>query len=223
MSQATRRTATRWIITPRFTYNFRHSRTFLVLTHRNTMAKTLDVILVIDVESTCWEGYPPPGQMTEIIEVGLCLVDTASLERLEKRSLMVRPQKSTVSAFCTELTGITQEMAEAGMTLSDVVHILMDEYRAPERLFASWGDYDRNQFRRNCDSYGIPYPFGPTHLNVKNLFSIAWGLRQELGIDSAMERLGLTMVGRHHRGVDDAWNIAELLCLQLKRIRRTGI
>ncbi len=187
------------------------------------MAKALDQILVIDVESTCWENYPPPGQTTEIIEIGLCTVDAASLERIEKRCLMVRPQKSTVSPFCTSLTSITQEMAESGMTLGEAVAILMDEYQAPHRLFASWGDYDRNQFRRNCEMYGIPYPFGPTHLNVKNLYSIGLGLRQELGIDSAMERLGLTMTGTHHRGVDDAWNIADLLCRLLKRMRRVGL
>ena len=93
------------------------------------MAKSLDQILVIDIESTCWEGgFSPPGQVSEIIEIGLCLVDVASLERLERRSIMVRPQMSTVSPFCTELTSITPAMAEAGMTLAEAVDILLDEY-----------------------------------------------------------------------------------------------
>lgn len=29
------------------------------------MARKLDQILVIDVEATCWEGNPPPGQTSE--------------------------------------------------------------------------------------------------------------------------------------------------------------
>ena len=104
------------------------------------MAKSLDQILVIDIESTCWEGgFSPPGQVSEIIEIGLCLVDVASLERLERRSIMVRPQMSTVSPFCTELTSITPAMAEAGMTLAEAVDILLDEYDSEHRLFASWG------------------------------------------------------------------------------------
>ena len=185
------------------------------------MAKSLDQILVIDIESTCWEGgFSPPGQVSEIIEIGLCLVDVASLERLERRSIMVRPQMSTVSPFCTELTSITPAMAEAGMTLAEAVDILLDEYDSEHRLFASWGDYDRNQFKRNCDDYRLPYPFGPTHLNVKNLFSVGFGIRKELGIDGAMDRVGFSMEGTHHRGGDDAWNIAQLLCLVLKRMRR---
>jgi inhibitor of KinA sporulation pathway (predicted exonuclease) len=45
------------------------------------MAVQLDVIIVIDVEATCWEGYPPPGQDKEIIEIGICLVDAKTTRR----------------------------------------------------------------------------------------------------------------------------------------------
>ena len=65
------------------------------------MAKLLDKILVIDLESTCWEGPPPLGQVSEIIEVGLVVVDVATLTRGEKRSILVKPVKSQVSEFCT--------------------------------------------------------------------------------------------------------------------------
>ena len=34
------------------------------------MARKLDRILVVDIEATCWEGNPPPGQTSEIIEIG---------------------------------------------------------------------------------------------------------------------------------------------------------
>ena len=34
------------------------------------VAKRLDQIVVIDVEATCWEGDPPAGQASEIIEEG---------------------------------------------------------------------------------------------------------------------------------------------------------
>jgi inhibitor of KinA sporulation pathway (predicted exonuclease) len=27
-------------------------------------------ILVIDLEATCWQGDPPPGETSEIIEIG---------------------------------------------------------------------------------------------------------------------------------------------------------
>lgn len=185
--------------------------------------KRLDCALVIDVESTCWEHEPPRGQSSEIIEVGLCLVDLQHLERRERRSILVRPQMSDVSEFCTRLTGITAAMLYDAPPLAEAVRVLRDEYRADQRLFASWGDYDRDQFRRNCNTFDLKYPFGPTHLNVKNLFSLALGLSSELGIDAACNRMGLTMEGTHHRGGDDAWNIAQIFCLLLKRVRRAGL
>ncbi len=187
------------------------------------MSKKLDRALVIDVESTCWEHEPPRGQTSEIVEIGLCVLDLQSLERGERRSIMVRPQMSEVGEFCTRLTGITPEMVAQAAPLADALEILRDQYRSDERLFASWGDYDRNQFMRNCRTYDLKYPFGPTHLNIKTLFSAAFGLTCELDLDTACARLGITMEGTHHRGVDDAWNVARILALLLKRVRRATL
>ena len=69
------------------------------------MARQLDQIVVIDVEATCWEGAPPDGQELEIIEVGVCPLVVATSQRLERHSILVRPARSTVSAYCTALIG----------------------------------------------------------------------------------------------------------------------
>lgn len=183
------------------------------------MAKRLDQVLVIDVESTCWDTRPPRGQISEIIEIGICVVDVRAMERRERRTLMVRPQLSEISPFCTQLTTITPEMVADAPPLSDAIRILQQDYNPSERLFASWGDYDRGQFQRNCESYRLEYPFGPTHLNIKNLFAIGLGLPREIGVDAACEHVGIPFEGTHHRGGDDAWNIAGLFCWLLRRMR----
>lgn len=184
------------------------------------MAKLLDQILVIDIESTCWDGLvPPPGQRSEIIEVGLCVVDVARLERIEKRCILIRPVRSEISAFCTRLTTLTPDQFQTAGTLADAVSILKREYRSLERLWASWGDYDRNQFQKVCKELTVPYPFGTRHLNVKTLFAVAHADLKEPGLDQACERLARPLEGTHHRGVDDAWNIAGILCELLARIR----
>ena len=61
------------------------------------MAKKYDVILVVDVEATCWNGKVPQDQASDIIEVGLVTLDLVSLEVLEKRSILVLPERSEVS------------------------------------------------------------------------------------------------------------------------------
>lgn len=183
------------------------------------MARSLDVVLVVDVESTCWEGSPPPDQSSEIIEVGLCTIDLRALSRTEKRSILVKPVQSEISGFCSELTTLTPDMFTEAGSLADAVRILRKEYSSRDRLWASWGDYDRRQFERVCKDQNIGYPFGPSHLNVKSLFAAAVGSGHEMGLDGACGHLGLTMEGTHHRGDDDAWNIAEILCRMLKTMR----
>jgi inhibitor of KinA sporulation pathway (predicted exonuclease) len=157
--------------------------------------------------------------MSEIVEIGLCVVDAAALERVARRSILVRPACSTVSAYCTQLTTLTQADVDAGIPLAEACRVLADEYKSKERLFASFGDYDAQQFARNGASFGIAYPFGPTHLNVKNLAAIAYGWSREVGMSEALKRAGLPLEGTHHRGGDDAWNIAGLLCHLLRSIR----
>ena len=183
------------------------------------MARLIDVILVIDLESTCWEGEPPSGSTSEIIEIGICPVDVRTLTRLEKRSILVNPVKSEISEFCTKLTTLTPDMFIEAGSLADAVRILKKEYDSKNRLWASWGDYDRRQFERVCKDQNVGYPFGPSHLNVKSLFAAATGSGHEMGLDGAYKQLGLTMEGTHHRGDDDAWNIAAILCQLLKSMR----
>ena len=183
------------------------------------MARSTDIILVIDLESTCWEGNPPEGQASEIIEIGLCPVDVNTLTQLEKRSILVKPVESEISDFCTKLTTLTPDMFTDAGSLADAIKVLKKEYRSKDRLWASWGDYDRRQFERCCTAAGVDYPFGPSHLNVKSLFASAIGHDHELGLDGAYERLGETLEGTHHRGHDDAWNIAGLLCKLLNAAR----
>jgi inhibitor of KinA sporulation pathway (predicted exonuclease) len=175
------------------------------------MAKRLDQILVIDLEATCWEGSPPPGQTNEIIEIGLVTMEVSTGNRLEKRSILVRPERSEVSAFCTQLTTLTPELVQTGISFREACRILKTEYDAANRLFASWGDYDRRQIERQCKDIDIGNPFGPTHLNVKNLCAILLGLDRECSVPEGCAKLGLPFEGTHHRGHDDAWNIAAVL------------
>lgn len=183
------------------------------------MAKKLDQILVIDVEATCWEGSPPPGQESEIIEIGICTLDVASGERLDKQDILIRPERSTVSEFCTRLTTLTQEQLDQGITFQLACNILQKQYASKQRVWASYGDYDRRQFEKQCLAFGVNYPFGPTHINVKNLFAIALGLAAEVGMARALELMQLPLTGVHHRAGDDAWNIAGVLSKLLLQSR----
>lgn len=49
--------------------------------------------------------------------------------------------------------------------------------------------------------------------------AICRGLPNEVGLPQAMALYGLTLEGTHHRGHDDAWNIAGLLAVVLKKLK----
>jgi inhibitor of KinA sporulation pathway (predicted exonuclease) len=166
---------------------------------------------VVDVEATCWRGKPPPGQASEIIEIGLTVVDTHERVRVGKHRIVVRPERSTVSEFCTELTGLTQDEVGVGISFAQACAQLRKEHFADSRVWASWGDYDRKQFRRQCDGGDVPYPFGATHVNAKEQFALARGWPKGVGMHQALEVAQLPLEGRHHCGADDAWNIAALV------------
>lgn len=166
---------------------------------------------VVDVEATCWDGDPPGGQTSEIVEIGVTVVDLRERARVERARLLVRPERSEVGAFCTRLTGLTPQEVAGGTTFREACAELERRFRARSRAWASWGDYDRKQFERQCAAGRVPYPFPSRHTNAKAAFAVAHGLRRRPGMADALVRAGLPLEGRHHRGEDDAWNIAALV------------
>lgn len=176
------------------------------------MAKKLDKIIVIDIESTCWEGKTPDGMENDIIEIGVCLLDINTGEISDNRAILVKPERSNISSFCTELTTITSELiVKEGISFQEALRILMKEYDTKSRVWASFGAYDLNQFKKQCTALGVGYPFGPSHINVKSLFALKKKLPFEQGMVGALEILNIPLEGTHHRGVDDAKNIAKIL------------
>ncbi len=183
------------------------------------MGDKLDRIIVVDVEATCWQGKPPAGQENEVIEVGICVVDIISGQAIEKDSILVKPERSQVSEFCTQLTTITQSQVDAGIYFAEACSLLRKNYSTHQRVWASYGEYDKRQFERQCQARSIKYPFGPKHINVKNLFAIINAMDREVGMARALEILNLPLEGTHHRGGDDAWNIGRILSRLLCQAR----
>lgn len=175
------------------------------------MSKKLDKVIVVDLEATCWRGHPPPGEEVEIIEIGICLLDVQTGERVEKESILVYPEKSTVSDFCTELTTLTQWQVNQGVTFRKACKILQKKFLSKQRIWASYGNFDIKQFKHQCLERNVPYPFSTSHINIKTLFGLKCKLNKEIGMMRALAHLGIKVEGTHHRGVDDAWNTALIL------------
>lgn len=177
---------------------------------------------IVDIECTCWDiNGQPINEISEIIEIGITVVDNIKLEILSTESILVKPEKSKVSEFCTSLTTITQKDVESGISFNDACKLLKTKYKSKDRTWISWGDYDRKMFEKMSKEYTIQYPFGPRHINLKNCFSIFNGniLDKELDLLSMSQFTQIPLTGILHRGDSDSFNIAKFYIHFLNKYR----
>lgn len=175
--------------------------------------ETTNEIIIIDLEATCWEQDGDyQRRRSEIIEVGVCKMDADTGELIKSEGILVKPVHSEISAFCTRLTSITPQMVERdGVSLKEACQKLEETYSSKKLTWASYGAYDRTMLNEQCTRLGIAYPVSRQHINVKVLFSEVYKLGRGIGMAGALRMLNLPLEGAHHRGVDDAKNIAKIL------------
>lgn len=180
------------------------------------MSESANYYLVVDLEATCDDQGAVPRDESEIIEIGAVLVDGITLRSVGEFQAFVRPVvHPTLTKFCTELTTITQADVAAAPGFVEVARRLAAFGEGT--VFCSWGDYDRNQLAADARRHGIASPLGPRHINVKAELARVTGDRKR-GNREALARIGLEATGTHHRGIDDARNIARLLPYALGRV-----
>ena len=174
--------------------------------------------LVIVLEATCDEGHAIPRAETEIIEIGAVLVEADTLKTVREMQTFVRPiRHPRLTPFCTQLTTITQADVDGAPRFPSAMAKLKDFLGRDAALFCSWGNYDRNQLERDARRHGIRLPLGKDHWNLKAAFGRRHNDGREIGVGQALRKLGLSFQGTHHRGIDDARNIARILPYVLDR------
>lgn len=174
--------------------------------------------LVVDLEATCDDRGQVPRDRSEIIEIGAVLVEGKKLEPIDELATFVKPVlHPKLTRFCMELTTITQAQVDTAPGFVEVAAKLAAFGKGA--LFCSWGNYDRNQLAADAARHGLPSPLGPEHLNLKQAFADAAGLSRGIGTYAALARARLEPTGTHHRGIDDARNIARLLPYALGRAK----
>ena len=172
-------------------------------------------LCVLDLEATCWQDQPPA--QNEIIELGALHFDPQLGTRSEFQTF-VRPRLAPqLSDFCRELTSITQHQVDTAPHFPEAFAAfqLWRSSLPPDHVLASWGAYDRKQLLLDTALHGIPFEI-PRHLNIKHAFAELTGTRP-MSMSGALGLLRLPLHGTHHRGIDDARNIARILAHLLER------
>ena len=182
-----------------------------------------DEILIVDLESTCWDNDQPADQTSDIIEIGVAHLNRKTLQVTNNWTVKVIPTRSTITPFSERLNGITvEDIKLVGVPLAEAFSCLVTA-KSRQRTWASYGNYDRRKIDEDARTFRLRYPMSPRHINVKTLLAVVLDLPREIGMDEALKLLGLPLMGRHHSGKDDAFNIAKILGWILAATRSTLI
>ena len=168
--------------------------------------------MIVDLEATCSNDHTVPRDEMEIIEIGAVMLSSITFELESEFQTFVRPVRHPqLTEFCTSLTGISPaDLADAPLFPQALEGMKQWMSDFTDSIFCSWGAYDRNQFRRDCEFHQIAYPFDSGHLNLKEEVNRMLS-RKPMGIGEALRRLGMNFEGSPHRGLDDARNIARIV------------
>lgn len=166
--------------------------------------------IVVDLEATCWNPRGP--RPNEIIEIGAVCVDE-NQQIVGEFEQFVQPKiHPQLSEFCTELTSITQEMVDSAPTFPEVLELFQNWIKnfGEDYLLCSWGHYDRVQFKNDCELHNISTKWLGSHISIKHQHGNIIHARRPMGMKAALRKEGLKLDGTHHRGIDDARNIAKI-------------
>ncbi|XP_022084739.1 ERI1 exoribonuclease 2-like [Acanthaster planci] len=183
-------------------------------------------LIVIDFESTCWKDKRNVGQ--EVIEFPAVLLNTSTGSIESEFHTYVLPEENPqLSAFCTELTGITQDQVESGVPLRVCLskfsrwltkqesekNIAYNTGDDGKKLctFVTWSDWDLSVcLHYECRRKQLLKPpalnsWIDLRATYKNFYK-----RKPNGLHGALQDVGIEFHGRQHSGIDDARNTAQL-------------
>lgn len=166
--------------------------------------------IVFDLEATCWEGADV--RQSEIIEIGALKINEQK-QIVSEFARFIKPLRHPVlSDFCKNLTSIRQMDVDG----AEYFNMVAEEFKRwtgygeTEYILCSWGFYDKKQFESDCQLYGINTEWVTPHVNLKQQHGSIRKLQRAIGMKSALQLEGISLDGTHHRGIDDARNIAKI-------------
>ena len=153
----------------------------------------------------------PPNAIRDVIKLGICELSLADGSLRRAKSVVVRPTSNKVTAFATELTGITAERAAKGAPFVDALKWLVTEYQPPTAPWGAFGNFDRAQLITQCERERLEFPLNPDYLNIKFIAALQLGWARPKGLSATLDALALKPEGRPHSARDDAINAARVL------------
>ena len=200
----------------------------------STDAPMYEYYVVLDFEATCCDKNTIPKGSVEIIEFPSVCIDAR--DRLNPKvvseiQLYVKPVLyPKLTKFCTELTGINQETVDHADNFPVVYKKYIDWLqndckfdiysKTPNFSFVTCGDWDLKTALPQELSYPHHQHLTSIHcfrqfVNIKKIFTKFYQ-RKARGMAHMLNLLDMELIGKHHSGIDDCRNTANILIKMLK-------
>lgn len=188
-------------------------------------------ICVLDFEANCAQNMKELHMDNEVIEFPSVLLRYDSeadgkIEKISEFQLYCKPKnKPTLTPFCIELTKITQDKVNNGVTfpialkqhelwLRSNIPEFDDTFNKNNCIIATCGEWDMMTMApKEYKNHGIKkvHPVYLKYVNVKTEFTSFYKIGSKFGMAKMLEYLNLSLDGTHHSGIDDCRNISKIM------------
>lgn len=148
----------------------------------------------------------------ETIEIGALLINENKEIESEFQCFVKPIRFPKLSDFCTELTSIQQSDVDEAAHFYEAIERFKTWFDCEKEdyILCSWGFYDRRQLESDCDISNLEKEWVSRHISIKHQYQEIKKLRRAIGMKNALKNEGFELDGTHHRGIDDARNIAKI-------------
>ncbi|XP_020290603.1 ERI1 exoribonuclease 3 [Pseudomyrmex gracilis] len=190
----------------------------MTVSRSQEVTQKFEYLLVTDFEATC----DKPGQLRpqEIIELPCVVLSTRDWNVKDTFHSYIKPKiHPTLTPFCTDLTGIMQEMVDDQSYFPDVFSEFCEwltkgkYFDEPDKSsFVTCGNWDlKIMLPSQCELTGITLPTQfKQWIDLKYTFCESTGYFP-FGLKDMLMRLNLPFRGRLHSGIDDAKNMVSVI------------
>lgn len=142
----------------------------------------------------------------EVVQVGVVVLNEEKQISRQLR-IVIKPRFYTkMSRRISELTGITDEMIQAGVPLEEAMQTLRDLTGDEPFAFFSWGMDDLRVLRQNFAMLEMDDSWLTPWYNLQMIFGLQTGAgKAQKSLKSAMETLELTIDRPAHDALNDAY------------------
>lgn len=193
-------------------------RNNLIRNTQNSNEQRFKYLLILDFEATCEKFTPIKPQ--EIIEFPCVAISTQDWQIKDTFHEYVKPKfHPNLTPFCTELTGIVQEMVEDKAHFPEVMKRFVNwlengKYfeETDKSAFVTCGDWDlKMMMPSQCATEELTVPdYLSEWINLKKTFCDVTKVYPH-GIVDMLSRLNIPLIGRLHSGIDDVKNMINIV------------